>query len=932
MRTTALLLVCLVGLTARATTQADSAASWLARGDQERQAGKYAEALSSYERAREAAEQTNDLSRIAAAWHGLGTSYTFQSEYRRALECLEKAVAMREQLGETAALAASLSGVGIIHRQQGRVGDAIVFYTRALSLLGPDDRLMTARILNNIGVAQVAQGEYDAALRYYAESLPINEALNNVAGVSSTLINIGIVHRQRGDNAAALQSYERGLVLARGIGDRATTAEALKAIGVVHSSQGNEPVAMDFYAKARALYTELGDQRQIALIQYNVGVLQQRANEPALARASHLEALRIREAIGDQVGIAESRLALGGLSRGLGDLDTAEHESNRALAIYEAIGDRRGTCLALNGLQLIAIQQGRHAVAVSLGQRAADLAQRMGDRERLWQTLTLTGRAQSALGNTAQARESLTAAIRTIEALRDDVAGGEADRQRAFERKVAPYHRLLSLSIAEGANTDALRMAERAKARVVLDILQSGRVNITSAMTEAERTEERAILNDLAALNARVVLERRRTQGDPALLADLEQQLSRARFAREALETRLFAAHPELRRQRSETPPAGIDEIASALPDTATAALQYVVTEDDAWLFVITKSIRDGHATPRLDVHRLSIKPAELTQLTERLTTQLAQRDLGFRPTAAQAYDILLRPAAVQLAGVSTLVIVPDAILWRVPFQALWNRRLGQYVVESQAVTYSPSLSVLVEMRRANRQDRTAANTANTLLAFGDPSQSESARAGAGLRLSPLAPLPSAAAEVRALGRLYGASTSRVYVGRDAREDRMKSEASRFSILHLATHGVLDDASPMYSQVLLAPSPGAAGDDGQLQAWELARLQLNARLVVLSGCETARGRVAPGEGVIGLTWSLFVAGASTAVVSQWSVDSASTSDLMLAFHRHMLARTKSGRTMSAARALQQAAIPSLRSSQYRHPFYWAAFVVVGDGL
>jgi CHAT domain-containing protein len=135
----------------------------------------------------------------------------------------------------------------------------------------------------------------------------------------------------------------------------------------------------------------------------------------------------------------------------------------------------------------------------------------------------------------------------------------------------------------------------------------------------------------------------------------------------------------------------------------------------------------------------------------------------------------------------------------------------------------------------------------------------------------------------------------------------------------------------MYSHVLLAPSSSGAGEDGELQAWEIARLQLSARLVVLSGCETARGRVAPGEGVIGLTWAFFVAGASTAVVSQWAVDSATTSKLMVAFHRRV-SGTDGRSIVSPARAMQQAAIPLLRSSRSRHPFYWAAFVVVGDGF
>src|SRR5205807_640403 len=102
--------------------------------------------------------------------------------------------------------------------------------------------------------------------------------------------------------------------------------------------------------------------------------------------------------------------------------------------------------------------------------------------------------------------------------------------------------------------------------------------------------------------------------------------------------------------------------------------------------------------------------------------------------------------------------------------------------------------------------------------------------------------------------------------------------------------------------------------------------------VVLSACETARGRVTAGEGVIGLAWAVFVAGCPATVVSQWKVDSASTTELMLEFHRRLRTQTvKASTDASTARALQQAAIKLLRSNEYSHPFYWAAFVVVGNG-
>jgi CHAT domain-containing protein len=179
----------------------------------------------------------------------------------------------------------------------------------------------------------------------------------------------------------------------------------------------------------------------------------------------------------------------------------------------------------------------------------------------------------------------------------------------------------------------------------------------------------------------------------------------------------------------------------------------------------------------------------------------------------------------------------------------------------------------------------------------------------------------------------------------------MKAEAARYRVLHFATHGMLNDASPMYSHLLLAqtPSPPNNGlaethrpyspltthhspDDGLLEAWELMKLDLNADLVVLSACETARGRLGAGEGIIGLTWALFVAGCPTTVVSQWKVADDSTRQLMVEFHKKLkLAVSSQQLAVSKAEALRQAALTLRRSGQYRHPFYWAGFVVVGDG-
>jgi CHAT domain-containing protein len=201
-----------------------------------------------------------------------------------------------------------------------------------------------------------------------------------------------------------------------------------------------------------------------------------------------------------------------------------------------------------------------------------------------------------------------------------------------------------------------------------------------------------------------------------------------------------------------------------------------------------------------------------------------------------------------------------------------------------------------------------------TLLAFGNPAPEGEDT------------LPDTENEVRRLAAMYGPS-SRVYVGADAREDRWKVEAPDYRVVHIATHGVLDDASPLYSHLVMARPERDSKEDGLLEAWEIMKVPLGADLVILSACETARGRIAPGEGIVGLMWAVFVAGSPATLVSQWRVDSPSTAALMVAFHREWNAN---GGATSKARALQAASIAVLRTPGRARPFYWAGFILAGD--
>lgn len=182
--------------------------------------------------------------------------------------------------------------------------------------------------------------------------------------------------------------------------------------------------------------------------------------------------------------------------------------------------------------------------------------------------------------------------------------------------------------------------------------------------------------------------------------------------------------------------------------------------------------------------------------------------------------------------------------------------------------------------------------------------------------------LPEALKEVQTIARFYPAA--RTFTGDAARESAVRAEARRARVLHFATHAFADPAWPLYSALLLAPGE-AGSDDGFLEAREVVALDLNADVAVLSACETGRGRISGGEGVVGLSWAFLAAGCPATVVSQWKASSRATEKLMVEFHRHLAA----GR--SPAESLRRAQMTVMRDERFAAPHQWAAFVVVGAG-
>ena len=893
------------------------------QGDRLRSQGNFTQALAVHILSQSIGEPIGDQAGVASALEGIGNTHEKQGNYAKALEHLQKSLAISEALRDEAGIAASLNNLANVHQRQGNLAQALDYLQRSLrtfEALGDKGRI--ARALGNLATVQWAQSDYAAALESNQKALAIFETLGDKARVALVSGNIGIVYHSLGNYRLALDYNHRQLAVSEALGNKLGMAISLNNIGRVYRVQGNYAQALEYYQKSLAISEAIGSKAGIALVVNNLGNVHRVQGNYARALESYQKSLAIREEIGDKGGVASTLNNIGRTHHSQGNYAQALVYFQKSLALRGEIGDRSGIADTLNGIGDVYEKQGQYSEALQTATRAADLARQIGDTELLWKARYLAGTAARSLKDTAQARLAFEEAISIIETLRANLAGGERDQQRYFESKVSSYYAMVDLLNAEGKPAEALTFAERAKARVLVDVLQTGRVNATKAMTEDERERERQLNNRLVSLNSQISAESNRRQPDQARLTELKALLDKARLEFGAFQTALYAAHPELRVQRGEARPLTLEQTAGLLRDAASALLEYVVTDEVTYLFVVTKRV--GKA--EVKVFRLPVKRAELAEQTADFRQQLARRDLAFRASAHQLHDLLIKPAHDLLLGKTNLVIVPDDQLWELPFQALLSED-SRYLIERSALVYAPSLTVLREMKA--QRSRRSAEATSALLALGNPTISSETieRATLTLRDEKLVPLPEAEEEVKRLGQLYGPARSKVYIGPEAREDRVKTEGGRAGILHFATHGILNNASPMYSHLVLAQSGNE--EDGLLEAWELMQLDLKADLAVLSACETARGRYGAGEGVIGLTWALFVAGVPSTVVSQWKVEAASTRDLMLNFHRQLRASRPAGK-VSKGEALRQAALQVLRKPEMNHPFYWAGFVLIGD--
>ncbi|HEX3127008.1 MAG TPA: CHAT domain-containing tetratricopeptide repeat protein [Thermoanaerobaculia bacterium] len=608
----------------------------------------------------------------------------------------------------------------------------------------------------------------------------------------------------------------------------------------------------------------------------------------------------LREPNGRRI-LSAAQAQLGNVYLRLGVLRRAAACFWTALSLARQIRDSRSEAVALNGLGLAWQKAGKLDQASEPFRRALALFRELKDvpaQGTVWTNLGWLGLAR---GEVRLARDSFQKAL--------DLSAASGNRQA----QAVALAGLARVEYRRGNRIAALGFVERA-------------LRVADTLRSDTGLSRGGFLADL--LKASYLASR---QEDHEFLIDLLVESGRDAEALEASER-------SRARSLSDNLPGARDvslaEIQSDLLDPDTVLLEYAPGEEKTHLWWIT---RDDHG--RVELPGRNVLEPAIRRVHEDVRMRPVRGlplSLSPRLRGAELSRQLLGPVAGRIRGKNLLVVATD-ILHYAPFEALPDPESPSVpLIARHAVNRIPSASVLGKLR-ARRAARRA--PAGLLTALGDPVSCDSDdRLPAGTRgygdaEGRLPPLPAAGREVRGILKLArsaypGAKVVSATGFEATRGQIVRGALAGFSIAHLATHGLVDPEHPERSALLLARFDARGRRrEGRLTAEDVRRLDLPADLVVLSACQTALGRDFRGEGPMGLTHAFLSAGASGVVVSLWSVDDRATAVLMEQFYRGLLVGA-----LPPAEALRQAQLALWRDPEWSAPFYWAGFVLEGDGL
>lgn len=812
---------------------------------------------------------------------------------------------------------------------------AVEYYQRALTAFeNKNDLPGYAQALERTANAYLQDANYDLALDYYLRWLKLQREHGDGAGLGAAYMSTGEVYFLQGNLELAAQSFLRSAILSEEKGNDLAVAISRANLGLVRERQGQLAQAQEHYNASLKKLATVGSPTVRARVQTHIGDISFKQGNYAAALTSYQVSLSLCQEAGDKAAIATAYQNTAMAQSAIGNYSESLNAYQKAVSLLQDLGGKEATANALVNVAGVYERLGEYEKALDFAERAVQLAGQTTDLEVISRAWFYAGKIYGAVNRPADAKRAFSTSIDATEE-----SGVQFPQAGPARQRLDPFIGMIQLLVRQNRASEALIYSERAKTQTLRDILNT---TITKGLTASEKDGELRLRLDLASIEASIRRENQRHPSNQKRLLSLEERLRKTRSEYAKFERNLYSNHPQLKVWRGQAETKNVEALSTLLSGRDTVLAEYFVTDERTYLFVVTSarvlrrtqrnpsSLTATSVSPAVTVYTLPVGARELKDRISQLRSSLTHRDQNYQKAARELYDLLILPAEKQLLGKQRLVIVPDADLWDLPFQALQPRD-SHYLIEDKTISYASTLSALSWMASMREASSSSDSVSPRLVAFATDSPSQELAAYIKSRdpEERSEAVPHLEREARTVERIFGAKASTMYLGPQATASHLKTLNGQSEVTHIAVAGLLDNASPMYSLLAFAGDNRVEQEGSAMWLKDIMQLNLRTDLVVLSAAGQASGPAGPGPALMGMSWAWFVAGSPATIINQGPVESENSIEFLGELYRGVTAGRSRAPRLTKSEALRAAAMKLLGTS-HRHPYYWADFKLIGD--
>ncbi len=824
---------------------------------------------------------------------------------------LEQAIDLAVKEHDRQSEAVARRYLGDAYSWEARYADSDAQFQVAIPLLAQlGKRADLASCYAGLGKNAWANRKLDEAKVHLEKAKSIYEALEDWASVA--LMHYGLAFVTGG--AENLDHIQRGLELARKCGARLTEARLLHEWADTEYSSDDFDTAFDRLNQARSILEELHNNGALALVFMSTGRLYRVHGQPDQALACYRRARDLLKGTGDVRGTVQSLDAMSVALRLLGRSEEALNSSREALALARRSGSAALITAVLPTVAASEAQLGRYDRASVVLEEAFRVSP---------SSPTIAKELSIIRWKMGQYQAALEAAD---EGVKSEGSQGDEFSRDALRVRAQALWKLGRIGEASRDLRQATETLERARSRLVpKDFMRQG-------FTDTDR--------ELTGLTIQVLLDQRRER---EALEIAERARGRAFLDLMAAKNPGWNRKEGAADRRVSAPLASLDDVLALAKRLNSTVLEYWVDETGTVIWTVSPAGKVAYARTSFGGNVLEKWIDEALGSPEHSSShaavQIASRGgdiLLAKPDNQHAwrqlYNALIRPIRTSLPRefAGRLTIIPGGPLFRLSFAALLNEK-GRYLIEDFTIHYSPAVEVFEYTAQAKQK---TANLPPKYLLVANPAGMPSANG------KMLPALPGSEREVQNISRLVPRGTATVLRGAQADEASVEREMRSARSIHLATHGIANNADPLNAFLALGSVGGSDGGNGRLTAEKIYSMDLHADLVVLSACRTGVGRIS-GDGVAGLARAFFYAGAASVISTLWDVADQPSAPLIGEFYRSLVAHPDTSKA-DALRTAQIHLLNSLRKGRIRvetpfgklalpeDPLLWASFVLMGE--